>query len=309
MMIASDIHEQLITASCWQDVAIPSTKALAKTLQSRLKIKNTIGLYKDFYKSLARNELLVRPDQKTLEWADVYPFLYLHAAFEGVAKNHFIKHLVIDEMQDYTPIQYAVLNQLFPCPKTILGDFSQAIHPSHQNTPDELRQLYPQAQWIELNTSYRSTYEIMRFAQQIQPEVRLNPINRHGTEPLVVPMKSEQAVLAYLSAFITDFTRGPYASLGILTKSAQRAYQLFEQLQKNHTVELISQESCEFTHGVSITATMMSKGLEFDTVIIADASQECYHTPFDRRLLYVACTRAMHQLILLYTEEKCSFLP
>ena len=67
--------------------------------------------------------MFVMPEKKTLEWADVFPFLYIEAAFEGLKKSPITKHLVIGEMQDYTPIQYTVINMLFTCPKTILGDF------------------------------------------------------------------------------------------------------------------------------------------------------------------------------------------
>ena len=94
----------------------------------------------------------------------MYPFLYLHAAFEGLHESKIIKHLVIDEMQDYTPIQFAVVNLLFRCQKTILGDFGQYINPDHQNTLEDLKKVYGEAEFMELNKSYRSTYEIICFA-------------------------------------------------------------------------------------------------------------------------------------------------
>ncbi len=68
--------------------------------------------------------MFVMPARKTLEWADVYPFLYLHSAFEGLKESGITKHLVVDEMQDYTPVQYAALNRMFPCRKTILWGIS-----------------------------------------------------------------------------------------------------------------------------------------------------------------------------------------
>ena len=66
-------------------------------------------------------DFFVMPAAKTLAWEDVCPFLYLYGAFEGFRENGITKHLVIDEMQDYTPVQFAVLNEMFRCPKTILG--------------------------------------------------------------------------------------------------------------------------------------------------------------------------------------------
>lgn len=107
-----------------------------------LKVKNTLTLYKDFYKQKNIANLFLMPARNTLEWADVYPFIYFQSAFEGLRENQAMRHLVIDEMQDYTPVQYAVINTLFKCPKTILGDFGQFINPNHQHTLEDLRQLY-----------------------------------------------------------------------------------------------------------------------------------------------------------------------
>ncbi len=95
------------------------------------------------------------------------PVLYLHAAFQGLKESHITRHLVIDEMQDYTPIQYAALNRMFPCQKTILGDYGQYINPNHLHCLEDLRTIYDKARFVELNKSYRSTYEIMCFAKKI----------------------------------------------------------------------------------------------------------------------------------------------
>lgn len=96
----------------------------------------------DFYQYIDEKDMFVLPQKKTLEWEDVFPFLYLMAAFEGIEENRFVKHLVIDEMQDYTPIQFVVLNMLYPCQKTILGDFGQVLNPCHLHSLDEIRRIY-----------------------------------------------------------------------------------------------------------------------------------------------------------------------
>lgn len=87
--------------------------------------------------------------------------------FEGLEENRFVKHLVIDEMQDYTPIQFAVINRMYPCQKTILGDFGQVLNPCHLHSLDEIRRIYKDGEFVALNKSYRSTYEIMEFAKNI----------------------------------------------------------------------------------------------------------------------------------------------
>lgn len=160
---------------------------ILKQLNSMLAMKDTLAVYKDFYKRMGIAEQFVMAARRTLEWADVYPFLYLHAAFQGLKESHITRHLVIDEMQDYTPIQYAVLNRMFPCQKTILGDYGQYINPNHLHCLEDLRTIYGKAQFVELNKSYRSTYEIMCFAKKINHVSALEPMERHGEPPELVP--------------------------------------------------------------------------------------------------------------------------
>lgn len=103
-----------------------------------------------------------------------------------MAENSKIKYLIVDEMQDYTPVQYAVLNRLYPCRKTILGDFSQKVVPFAGSSMAFLKELYPAAQVVDVYKSYRSTCEIMEFAQKIQRSVKMEPVQRHGEAPAVV---------------------------------------------------------------------------------------------------------------------------
>ena len=206
--VAGDIREHLRSLmGMWEEV--PKANVIMKSLNKMLVIKDSLTLYQDFYQSIDKKDMFVLSEKNVLEWEDVFPFLYLMAAFEGVEENKSVKHLVIDEMQDYTPIQFAVLNKMYPCQKTILGDFGQVLHPCHLHSLDEIREINKDAEFVVLNKSYRSTYEIM----------------------------------------------------------------------------------------------------EFDEVIIPDADHRTYHSEYDRNLLYIACTRAMHKLTLFYTESPSPFLP
>lgn len=163
--VAEDIRELLRSMlGMWGEV--PKVNVILKSLNQMLIIKETFALYKDFYQYIDEKDMFVLPEKKTLEWEDVFPFLYLMAAFEGLEENRFVKHLVIDEMQDYTPIQFVVLNMMYPCQKTILGDFGQVLNPCHLHSLDEIRSIYKDAQFVALNKSYRSTYEIMDFAKK-----------------------------------------------------------------------------------------------------------------------------------------------
>lgn len=301
-MVAEDIHNYFQTNNNIQ-YEIPKTKVILKSLISMLTIKNSLSLYKDFYKKMSISELLVMPQKNTLEWADVYPFLYLHSALEDLKENKITKHLVIDEMQDYTPIQYAVINQLFPCQKTILGDFGQFINPNHLHTLEDLKQLYQNAEFVMLNKSYRSTYEIINFAKHIQNTVLLEAVERHGDKPAILSYENKHDEIQHIKKAICNFEAGKSTSLGIVVKTNTDAEMLYDILSQDCNINFISPKSTSFKNGASITSIQMSKGLEFDEVIIPDVNNDNYKTNYDKNLLYIACTRAMHKLILMYTGQ------
>lgn len=163
--VAGDICDHFAVENLMED-DLPGRKTVMKSFVAMLRKKSSLALYKDFYKQIEKPELLVMPGKKTLEWIEVYPFLYVHGAFEGLKTGKIIKHLVIDETQDYTPVQYAVINLLFSCGKTILGDFCQRLNSNHLHCLEDFREIYQGAEFVELIQSYWSTYEIMEFARK-----------------------------------------------------------------------------------------------------------------------------------------------
>lgn len=165
--VAEDIHYKFESDNIMEE-DLPKVKSILKSLNGMLTIKNTLTLYKDFFKQMNISNMFVMATKKTLEWSDVYPFIYIHAAYEGIQEDKIIRHVVIDEMQDYTPIQYAVINLLFKCKKTILGDFGQLVNPNHTHTLDDMKQLYNDGELVMLNKSYRSTFEIINFAKRFK---------------------------------------------------------------------------------------------------------------------------------------------
>ena len=301
-MMADDIHERFAGDNFMED-DIPKSRMICKALRQMLKIKEPLTLYKEFYRRNGLSEMLVLPSKKTLEWADVYPFLYIQAAWEGLRESGVIRHVVIDEMQDYTPIQYAALNALFRCPKTILGDFGQFLHPHHQHTLEDLRNLYGGAEYVELTKSYRSTYEIIEFAKTVKRAGTIEPIERHGEIPAIIRCRDERDELAHIREKMGAFQHSAYASLGIIVKTNEAAKRLYDALSAKYAVHLIAPDSVRFRNGISIASIPMAKGLEFDAVIIPHANRENYSTEYDRSLLYIACTRAMHNLTLLWEGE------
>lgn len=129
---------------------------------------------------------------RILEYADLAPLAYLHIALNGNNAQSYVKHLLIDEMQDYSPIQYKVIQKLYPCRKTILGDTSQSVNPYGSSTADMIQKAFATGEIMKLCKSYRSTFEITSFAQKIQPNNELEPIMRHGEHPKILPFKIQK---------------------------------------------------------------------------------------------------------------------
>lgn len=265
--------------------------------------------YKDFYDWIGRPELL-RPIGGKLEYGDVFPLIYLKMLTQGVENPWSdVQHLLVDEMQDYTPVQYAVLARLFSCARTILGDASQSVNPYSASPPETIRQVLKGATLVTLNKSYRSTYEIMQFALRIAPNPDMVAMRRHGYEPRVVESTNAKDAIAAMVAEAEDFAASEHRSLAILAKTQSGATKLHQQLAEvGLSARLLDAESNGYPAGIIVCTPHIAKGLEFDRVIIADASATNYVTEMDRNLLYVGCTRAMHRLTLISVGEPSGFV-
>ena len=160
-----------------------------------------------------------------------------------------------------------------------------------------------------MNKSYRSTCEIMEYAKTICAQPSLEMVERHGEQPKSIYCENMDSEIASMAALIKKVDEGGNVSLGIVVKTSADAKRFYDLLSGKHSVHLLSQDSTRFTNGVSITSIRMAKGLEFDEVIVPDADNRNYDSDYDRNLLYIACTRAMHKLTLFYTGSPSVFLP
>jgi len=285
------------------------TKKIRSSISKMFKFSNAILLYKDFFRHINKETLFMLINN-TFEYCDVYPFIYVKMYFDGIGQDYrAIQHLLVDEMQDYSPIQYAVLAKLFVCKMTILGDSNQIVNPYSSSTAENIQPYFNDCNYVELCKSYRSTIEITNFGQKIKQSKKLIRIERHGDKPSVIICNTENEQYYKIEHLIQLFRKSSYTSLGIICKSQKKANLLYEKIFLIHKDALLLDfNSSEYKEGIIITSIHMSKGLEFDQVIVTDASNDCYKTEMDRSLLYIACTRAMHKLDLTCNGNKTEFI-
>lgn len=277
---------------------------LKKEIKRMFAGNNDLQVYKDFFAWAGKPEMFKMRKNRTLEYSDLAPLAYLHIALEGGTKNS-VKHLLIDEMQDYSPIQYKVIQKLYPCRKTVLGDASQSVNPYGSSTADMIRKALVTGEVMKLCKSYRSTCEITDFAQNIRTNTDLEPVARHGEKPQVIHYKNEKEELSGILDLISVYRKSTYKSLGIICKTEMQAKAIADELkQYADDIHFLSNQSTAFVQGIIITTAHMAKGLEFDEVIIPEADDNNYHSEIDRSMLYVAATRAMHRLTLTYSGSK-----
>lgn len=266
--------------------------------------------YKNLFAWMEKPELF-KPAGGKLEYADVFPLIYLKMRLQGVDNlRKDVKHLLIDEMQDYAPVQYAVLGKLFNCRKTVLGDASQSVNPYSASSAEQIQGVFRSSNRVKLIRSYRSTWEIMQFALGISPNAELVAMERHGEPPQVIVCKRQSDATARIVAEVEDFQSSSHQSLAIIAKTQKQAEKLHRHLVEAEVeARLLQSSSAGFSTGVIVCTAHLAKGLEFDRVIVPDASSRNYHTAMDRNLLYVACTRAMHRLTVVTTGEPSALLP
>ncbi|WP_273834233.1 RNA polymerase recycling motor HelD [Guptibacillus sedimenti] len=248
-------------------------------------------------------------DEGHLSYEDATPFLYVKEQIQGFQTNSSIKHIVVDEAQDYSAFQFEFLKRLFPSSKmTVLGDFNQAIfaHASEMADFHSLTDLYgaDKTEVINIARSYRSTKPIIEFTRRLVPNGnKIIPFDRDGTIPELKQVEDDAELHTSISSKVAEYRGQGLNSIAIICKSAEESSRAYEGLSGIDGIKLLKSNSTEYEQGVVVVPSYLSKGIEFDAVILYDASDRVYGDESLRRVFYTACTRAMHVLQLYSVGE------
>ncbi|AWC28873.1 RNA polymerase recycling motor HelD [Bacillus cytotoxicus] len=246
-----------------------------------------------------------------MPYEDATPYLYMKDQIQELQRNTAVKHIFIDEAQDYSTFQYAFLKRIFPHTKmTILGDFNQTIYEQATNHLfSQLNDLYGEerSEKIVLKRSYRSTKQIIEFTKQFIPHSEeIEPFERDGRKPVMIEVKEWEKYDKQIAEGIDDLKKRGHRTIAVICKTAEESKVVYNRFQQLQNVHLIKKETSSFDSGILVIPSYLSKGIEFDAVIIYDASQ--YKREKERNLFYTVCTRAMHELMIYNKGEINPFL-
>ena len=244
-----------------------------------------------------------------VKFEDITPIIYIRSSLEGFRSYGNMKHVLVDECQDYSPLFYEIIKKSFPnASLTIMGDLNQRID-KHSNVKsrNNITDVFNDVKTVVLTKSYRSTANITNFTKNIlDTHEPIEAVERMGENPTIY-MVNENLTLK-ISEKINEMKNKGYKSIAVICKNKENSENLYSCLKEiNNDINLITSDKCEFKIGVNVISSYIAKGLEFDAVIIADG--ESYLSIEDKHLFYTACTRALHELYIYTNTSLEKILP
>ena len=254
------------------------------------------------FKGFLDGKNIIREGNK-LYYDDISGIIYLYFQLNDFPYNSEVKHMVVDEAQDYSPLQFWILKKIFPKAFfTILGDINQAINPdSTYKSLEELKTIFDiEGNYIELNKTYRSSSEIIEFASNILNINNITSIRGKNGFPV---LKRESDDINDIISDLKKMKSDGMQTIAIITKDDKEMNNLYKRLLFNCSENVFVKNTIE-KNKISILPSYIAKGLEFDGVIVY-TKPDNYYTEEEKKLYYVVCTRAQHQLIVYNQPSLC----
>ena len=302
-----------------------------KQIKKYVSISNlkSINIYKDFVENVdklylendvdinsLKENTLKSLKSRIIENEDIAAIMFIRLYLFGNGEYKNIKCVVIDEAQDFGIFSYFVLKKLLSnATFSIFGDMAQGIY-SYRAIGDwnEIKEnVIFDAEFLNLKKSYRTSIEIMNEANKVSEAIglgRANPVIRSSGPIIKTNIEKDKEAL-YIVNRVKEYQSQGFKSIAIVYKDQTNMMELNRLLKKEKIEsEIIYKDQEKYNGGVCILTSYLSKGLEFDVVIIADADDSIYlsNNILDMKLLYVAMTRALHKLELIYNNNICKYL-
>lgn len=294
-----------------RDLPDEERELIREDFYSLYETRDLYVLYSRFLESSGYPALTRVPlEKRKLLYEDVYPVLYLKYRLWGQQENSTIKHLVVDEMQDYSRLQYEILQRIFSCRMTILGDRAQTMDDKQQDVLKFLPKIFGRdIHKIIMNKSYRNTIEIASYANQLAGIEDMELFERHGAlveEKIFADMSHAAEEIAetlklgeeeYETAAVVLRTEKEAEHMWLLLKEilGEKGFDIKERL------SYLDRNSTSFKKGLTVTTFYLAKGLEFDQVFAVFPQKD--QTPLVRQARYIAATRALHELHMYEVEK------
>ncbi len=268
-------------------------------LYNFLPIKDIFKIFEIFVTRMG----LKTTNDETVCYMDKGALLIIKNYIYGLSHDFSAKYLIIDEMQDFSPVDLFIFKKMWNCPSIVLGDINQCIEKTL--SPDYLQEMsdFLGTKLLELKKTYRSTKEIAKFAHDMIGLQGVEYVNRSGQEPRLY---ATEDVAAAIQKIIENECKD-FAHIAIICKCQSELDKLATKLKgKIDFKELVEPE--DYNNKVLLTTCATAKGIEFDCVIIPYADKDNYRNSLDKNILYVSSTRALHKLFFIAEKEQTKFL-
>lgn len=236
---------------------------------------------------------------------DLAPLLYLRIKLEGIKMEREIKHVVIDEAQDYSKLQFMVIKEITNClGMTIVGDSNQRLIPtvSDKVPMEEILEVFNEmdGELFKLNKSYRSTAEIMKYANKFLQDEGIVPLVRNGEKVEEITAQSDEEFARVVEDQITSMKSSALETIGIICRNMDETKYFGSLLKNNKYVKIIDRENLIYSGGEIVIPSYLAKGLEFDGVIMVNTEKVSKKD----KISYVMATRALHKLCDIHVNYK-----
>ncbi|MBE6070379.1 MAG: ATP-dependent DNA helicase [Clostridium butyricum] len=236
---------------------------------------------------------------KSLGYMDLSAILYLMIKLEGKKLKREIKHIVIDEAQDYSYIQFEVIKEITGCKSyTIVGDSNQRLIDTDEecamvNLEKVFNDINVEIKNFNLNKSYRSTQEIMEYANRFLDEEKIVPLVRHGEEVMEEIVEDESEFIDTIISIIEDYEEDNCENIAVIFKGNKELRKYAPRIKERISIQNLNNEDIAYKGGKVLIPAYLAKGLEFDGAIIIEEEE------IQPLIKYIMCTRALHRLAVV----------